>query len=72
MSDSIDVFEVTFKCPQCKLVTVETTTDLFNTFYLRACGQCECTILKVMRCKHIFGDPIPDPDDFFELRPDKE
>jgi len=71
MPDSIDVFEVTFKCPQCKLVTVETTTDLFNTFYLRACGQCECTILKVTRCKDIFGDLIPVPADFFERRPDK-
>ena len=69
---SIDVFEVTFVCPECNLETVETTTDLFNTFYQRCCGQCDCKIMKVMRCKHIFGDPIPSPGDFFEKRPDKE
>jgi hypothetical protein len=40
--------------------------------YQRSCGRCDYTILKVMRCKHIFGDPIPNPEDFFEERPDKE
>lgn len=68
MTDT-DVFEITFRCPQCGQETIEISTDLFDSFYQRGCGECGSNIMKVMRCKHIFGDPIPDPDEFFELKP---
>jgi len=72
MSDNIDVFEVTFECTRCGMTAIETTTDLFKALCGRSCGQCEHTILRLKRCKHIFGDPIPRPEDFFEERPDPE
>ena len=67
---NIDVYEVTFQCPQCGQETIETTTDMFNTLYQRGCGGCGSTILRVMRSKRIFGDPTPNPEDFFELMPE--
>ena len=72
MPDSIDVFEVTFECPRCGLTAIETTTDLFKTLHQRGCGKCDSKVLKIARCKHIFGDPIPKPEDFFEQQPDEE
>lgn len=70
MEDAKEVYEVTFQCPECGQETMEISTDLFDTFYQRGCGECGSKTMKVMRCKRIFGKPPPDPADFFELTPE--
>ena len=59
MDGAKEVFEVTFRCPQCGQETIEISADLFDTFYQRGCGECGSRTMTVAGCKRVFGKPSP-------------